>query len=329
VWVPFGCIGCTTPSSPSANAATNASNTAFTANWTFVSGATAYLLDVSTSATFASFVGVYNGLNTGNVISNNVTGLTCGTTYYYRIRATNACGTSVSSNTITVIPTCSGVSCGTQIWAAANLDVGIMINGTVTATNNGIVEKYCYNDLPANCATYGGLYRWDEMMNYTSTINCDPCGGAGRQGICPAGFHIPTDLEWSRFEFCLESNIAPTGATTLIDFQTISPIRGNTSAGVGPGSKMKTAAGNPWADGGFSTNTSGFSALPGGTYSGFTLSTVFWGGINTFAIYWSATEMPGLPTNAWFRSLASGVAEVQQRGGLQKIYGASVRCLQN
>ena len=74
----------------------------FTANWTSVSTATNYLLDVSTSPTFATFLPGYNGLNVGNVVSYNVTGLSCGTTYYYRLRAQNACGISNYSNVISV-----------------------------------------------------------------------------------------------------------------------------------------------------------------------------------------------------------------------------------
>ena len=56
-------------------------------------------------------------------------------------------------------------------------------------TNNGIIEKYCYDNDPVNCATYGGLYQWDEMMQYTTQ--------QGTQGICPAGWHLPTDAEWT------------------------------------------------------------------------------------------------------------------------------------
>lgn len=87
---------------PAATNATGITATQFTANWIASPLATAYLLDVSTSPTFATFVPGYNGLNVGNVLSYNVTGLTCGTTYYFRIRAQNACGISSFSNVITV-----------------------------------------------------------------------------------------------------------------------------------------------------------------------------------------------------------------------------------
>jgi len=66
--------------------ATNLTNTGFIANWTSVSGASSYLLDVSTSSTFGSYV--YHDLVVGG-ISQNVTGLAANTFYYYRVRAFN------------------------------------------------------------------------------------------------------------------------------------------------------------------------------------------------------------------------------------------------
>jgi hypothetical protein len=79
--------------------ATDLTNTSFTANWTSVSSATSYQLDVSTSSTFGTFVPPYNNLNVGNVTSFGVTGLTANTFYYYRVRAFNG-NTSPSSNVI-------------------------------------------------------------------------------------------------------------------------------------------------------------------------------------------------------------------------------------
>ena len=53
--------------------------------------------------------------------------------------------------------------------------------------DTGTIEKYCYGDDEANCTTNGGLYQWDEAMQYTET--------EGTQGICSTGWHIPTDAE--------------------------------------------------------------------------------------------------------------------------------------
>ena len=89
------------PAAPVAAAATSVISTGFSANWAVSSGATGYYLDVSTSSTFASFVTGYNNKSAGNVVTSAVTGLTANTTYYYRIRAFNAAGTSGNSSAIT------------------------------------------------------------------------------------------------------------------------------------------------------------------------------------------------------------------------------------
>ncbi|HUI09909.1 MAG TPA: fibronectin type III domain-containing protein [Bacteroidota bacterium] len=88
---------------PSALPATNVSQTSFTANWDTAATASAYLLDVATDTTFTSFVAGYAGLNVGNVITWNVAGLTGATKYFYRVRATNATGTSDNSNIIALL----------------------------------------------------------------------------------------------------------------------------------------------------------------------------------------------------------------------------------
>jgi hypothetical protein len=90
------------PSAPVALAATLITNGGFNANWNSSSGATRYYLDVSLSSRFSGFIEGYNNLNVGNVITYPVAGLSSNTTYYYRVRAYNAGGTSASSSRITV-----------------------------------------------------------------------------------------------------------------------------------------------------------------------------------------------------------------------------------
>jgi phosphodiesterase/alkaline phosphatase D-like protein len=83
---------------PAAQSATSVTFSSFTANWSSVSGAIDYRLDVSTTNTFATYVPDYQDLNVGNMTSFPVTGLNARTTYYYRVRAYNGCATSPNSN---------------------------------------------------------------------------------------------------------------------------------------------------------------------------------------------------------------------------------------
>ena len=83
------------------------------------------------------------------------------------------------------------VQIGSQCWLKENLDVGTMIMFENTSavngrnqTNNGTIEKYCYTDDANICKIYGGLYQYNEAMQY----------GAAHD-ICPNGWHIPTSTE--------------------------------------------------------------------------------------------------------------------------------------
>lgn len=199
-------------------------------------------------------------------------------------------------------PSVPTITIGTQTWMANNLDVGTMITGVTNMTNNSILEKYCYNDDTANCVTYGALYQWDEMMQYVTT--------AGTQGVCPTGFHLPTDDEWKTLEMQLGMTQAQADSTGF--------------RGTNQGSQL---AGNEplWNDGDLvqdvSFGTSGFAALPGGLRhtSGSFLNQ------SNYASYSSSSESGGI---AWYRNMNFQNLKVN-RNALNKLYGFSVRCLQD
>lgn len=89
-----------------------------------------------------------------------------------------------------------------QTWFAENLNSGILIQGsTYSAHQNddGLVEKFCYNDSESSCDIYGGLYQWAEAMALPSACNQLDCSAqiaAVHQGICPDGWHVPSRDEW-------------------------------------------------------------------------------------------------------------------------------------
>lgn len=134
----------------------------------------------------------------------------------------------------------STVQVGNQCWMAENLNAGTQIDSLTGPSNNGIIEKYCYRDSTSNCEIYGGMYAWDEMMQYSTS--------AGAQGICPSGWHLPEYWEWD----------------TLINY-----LGGNNVAG----GAVKETGTTHWTSPNYgATNSSGFTALPGGykssSYSG-------------------------------------------------------------
>ncbi|MBL0213986.1 MAG: fibrobacter succinogenes major paralogous domain-containing protein [Myxococcales bacterium] len=97
---------------------------------------------------------------------------------------------------------------GTQCWLAHNLDVGTQIPGAVAPVANTVVEKTCYDDLASNCVSGGGLYEWDEAMAGSTTERA--------QGICPGGWHIPSDGDWKVLEQFLGMDVA---TVELYDFR--------------------------------------------------------------------------------------------------------------
>lgn len=187
--------------------------------------------------------------------------------------------------------TYSTVLIGDQCWFRENLNVGNMIAGTIQQSNNGTIEKYCYGNVLANCNSYGGLYQWSEAMKYQGT--------AGAQGICPAGWHLPSDVDY-------------TALTTYLG---------------GPGEaggRMKEAGLAHWqAPNTGATNSSGFTALPGGyrisTDGSFT-------GLGQYGIFWSSS--PADAASGWDRYMYY-TSDDATRSNAPKGNGFSVRCLKN
>lgn len=191
-----------------------------------------------------------------------------------------------------------------QCWLNENLNVGEMIPGTMDQSNNGTIEKYCYNNEPDSCIWYGGLYQWWEMMQYTTR--------QGAQGICPPGWHLPTDEEWKVLEGAVDSQYGIGD-----NYWNYDEFRGYDA-----GTNLKATSG--WNYNGNGTDLFGFAGLPGGFSS--VIGTFYEIGYNGF--WWSSTE--DSDDEPWGRNLNlyyynPGV----NRYNSTEVYGFSVRCLRD
>jgi uncharacterized protein (TIGR02145 family) len=250
---------------------------------------------------------------TGATSPINVTGLTNGTAYTFRVIATNAIGnSSPSTASSAVTPSAPSFTCGTstvadidgnsyntvligsQCWTKENLQVTKYNDGTAipdeTANNAGWGGLTTgarsihtgYTGSSSYIATYGYLYNW-----YAATDN---------RKLCPTGWHIPSNLEWNSL------------------FNSIGGI-------LVAGEKMTYTGSSLWTS--LSTtvdNSSGFTAIPGGYRS--SLGS-FWG-IETVAEFWSSSEDPN--GDAWeFYIENGGISD----GYTPKAWGFSIRCLKD
>ncbi len=191
------------------------------------------------------------------------------------------------------------IAVNTQCWMAENLNIGTMISGLQNMSDNGIIEKYCYDNLEENCDTSGGLYQWDEIMHYTTL--------SGTQGICPDGWHLPTESEWCTLELEVDYGWL---ICTSVGWR-----------GLDAGGHLKDTTRWEVPNTG-ATNKYGFTAIPGGYRS--TLLSNNFNGRNDYAYYWYSEESNA--TDSDIRYLAYHTAQINKNHS-EKEYGFSVRCI--
>ncbi len=196
------------------------------------------------------------------------------------------------------------VQIGDQCWMRENLNIGNFLRASDTLKNNDTIEKYCYKNDLNNCDRYGGMYTWDELMNYTDTV---------ARGICPEGWHIPTDQDWTILEAGLDS------LYTINDsiWDTIGWRGSNT------GGRLKMSGLELWYNpnvGG--VNAAGFTAVPGGILYGEERNFDLIKGANYL---WSSTKAGD---NAWFRLLSYAHNDIR-RSHTHSGNAFSVRCIKD
>jgi len=186
---------------------------------------------------------------------------------------------------------------GSQVWMAENLKTTKYLNGDLIGTTTPATldisnvttyptpkYQWAYDGNESNVATYGRLYTWHAATD--------------SRNICPTGWHLPTDAEW-------------TALTTFV--------------GSNPGNQLKEAGSSHWGSSNTgANNSSGFTALPGGDrYDDGTFHFI---GYDGDGYWWSSTEYS--TSNAWGRNVYCGAGVVSRYGGY-KTYGFSVRCIKD
>lgn len=179
------------------------------------------------------------------------------------------------------------VKIGSQTWIAQDLNY----------KPSGADSGWCNGNLASNCNTYGRLYTWTAVMASAASSTKSP---SGVTGICPAGWHVPSDPEWTTLVKTVEAN------------PQVGPGNG------GPALKAKIL----WKTSGL-TNTDiyGFRALPGGYFDGKSFSSV------GFSSNWWDATMYDDP-HAYFRFTEYLNAPVN-RGSNVSSNGYSLRCTQD
>jgi Fibrobacter succinogenes major domain (Fib_succ_major). len=246
-----------------------------------------------------------------------ISGLKFGTSYYLRAYATNSAGTSYGSelkfttktpgvqfNTSLTYGTITDIDAnnyktipiGIQVWMAENLKTSKLNDGTsiLSVTDdaqwtNLLAPAYCWFDNNDTLYEniYGAYYNWFTVST-------------GK--LCPVGWHVPSDDEWQ----------------LLVDY-----LGGNNIAG----SKIKEAGTNNWVfSNNDATNSSGFTALPGGMRG--TLDGTF-SGQGNYGGWWSTTELNTSPLSAAWSRWIHGDTTVIVRSEIFKKDGFYVRCVKD
>lgn len=260
------------------------------------------------TSSFGSTISAEQNIGTGNSpvsVTASLTGLTESQIYYFRVRAENELGVSIG-NTLTFVPgsiptsvtdiegnVYPVVQVGTQFWMAENLktkkynDNSSVPNITDGATWIALTTPgYCWynNDEASYKNTYGALYNFYAVST-------------GK--LCPIGWHVPTDAEFTTF----------TNALGNIDYA---------------GGKIKEAGTTHWLSPNTgATNETGFTALP----AGYTTDAGSFDGISRYEAWWTSTPYNVL--KPWYRSVGYETSAVEVRNGSLNQRGFSVRCIKD
>ena len=265
--------------------------------------------------------------------NSDITGLHPNTIYYVRAYATNELGTSYgeeiqfrTSNPCPDAPTVTDfdenvyetVKIGQQCWMKENLRTTHYADGTEIPLGDAItsIENPFYYIYPnAETASAGYLYNWAAVMNRSSSSSSSP---SGVQGVCPNGWHIPSDAEWTQLtSYVSATNEYVCGEGHIAQALAAEVGWENCNVLCSPGYSHSEIYGT------------GFKAVPAGSFS-VDLSDneeEIFNGYGTNTYFWSST-LEGQNTAAYTRHLSYDNPDVQ-RTSYNLASGRSVRCIRN
>ena len=163
-----------------------ATRSSFMASWPSVSGAVGYRLDVSTSGSFDSYVNGYHDLDVGNATGQVVTGLSQGTTYYYRVHAYDATGIGSYSNVIT---------------ATTSATIGLIINATfdssiTTRANAATIEAMISRAVSISESLFSDPITVSILFRYSTTA---PNGSRFPSGVLSQSGFVVYLIPWTTY----------------------------------------------------------------------------------------------------------------------------------
>ena len=290
------------------------------------------LLNITHTTTGATGIGTATGLPAGVSASwaNNTITISGRPTqvgiFNYRIPLIGGCGSVLAEGRLVVVPLgapCPGfdkitdidgniyntTQIGTQCWMKENVRVTRYNDGTLIpldetggASGTGGGQSWSvrntgartiYGQNTSSLKIFGYLYNWYAAKGIAAP------GGTSLKNLCPTGWHVPTDAEW-------------TSLSTFLGGEAIA------------GGKMKSVGTALWSTPNTgATNESGFTGLPGGlrAENGAFRFRLFYG------LFWSSTEFDS--GNAWNRTLNSGNSGLESEIFDDKRPGYSIRCLKD